>query len=416
MTRITVVRRLPLHLTGAFLATLLLHPQPVQAQATLQLPGFTQNLVATGLGTTGTAMEIAPDGRVFVAQQGGALRVIKNNSLLSTPFVTVPTTNVGERGLLGVTFDPNYATNRFVYVYFTGTTGGVVTNRVMRFTADENNPDIADPNSGLEILRLDNLGASNHNGGAIHFGPDGKLYVAVGENAVKPNSQSLDNRLGKILRINPDGTIPDDNPTSIAGILGSPEGANQAIWAAGLRNPYTFAFQPGTGLMYINDVGENTWEEINVGGAGLNYGWPSTEGTFDPIAFPNFTEPLFSYQHGSGTARGFAISGAAFYNPQQVRTFDSDFIGDYFYADYINGWIRYLDAGTATSTLFATNAGGPVDLRVGNDGSLYYLSRNSGQVWRVTGQFNVNLNAAPEPGSGLLTLLALPLLALRRRK
>lgn len=393
----------------------LLLPLPsVHAQATLQLAGFSQALVGAGI-SNGTAMEIAPDGRIFVCQQGGALRVIKNDTLLATPFVTVPANAAGERGLLGIAFDPDYANNRFVYAYYTRVEAGIASNRVSRFTADLNNPDVAAPGSELEILRLENLSATNHNGGAIHFGPDGKLYVAVGENAVPSNAQSPNNRLGKILRINKDGSIPEDNPNTIAGILGSPTGLNRAIWAAGLRNPYTFAFQPGTGLMYINDVGQSLREEINIGGAGLNYGWPATEGSFNPSTFPNFTQPLFSYPHGGGNAAGFAISGGAFYNPQSVRTFDSGFVGDYFYADYINGWIRYLDAGTATSTLFATGASLPVDLKVGNDGALYYLSRGQGRVYRVTGEFNVALNAAPEPGTGCLLLAIAPVLAVRRR-
>src|SRR5205823_6118401 len=115
--------------------------------------------------------------------------------------------------------------------------------------------------------------ATNHNGGATHFGPDGKLWIAVGENANGANSQTLTNLLGKMLRINSDGTIPTDNP-----FYNTATGQNRAIWALGLRNPYTFTFQPGTGRMHINDVGQNTWEEIDVGVAGANYGWPSTEG------------------------------------------------------------------------------------------------------------------------------------------
>ena len=116
------------------------------------------------------------------------------------------------------------------------------------------------------LLDLDNLsGATNHNGGAIHFGPDGKLYIAVGENANSSNSQSINNRLGKMLRINSDGTIPADNPTTFPNIVGSPTGNNRAIWAVGLRNPFTFSFQQGTGRMHINDVGEGTWEEVNLG-------------------------------------------------------------------------------------------------------------------------------------------------------
>src|SRR5262249_42088731 len=124
-----------------------------------------------------------------------------------------------------------------------------------------------------DILDLDPLGATNHNGGAIHFGPDGKLYIGVGDNADGSNSQSLHNLLGKILRINADGTIPTDNP-----FFNATTGEGQAIWALGLRNPFTFAFQSGTGKMFINDVGQGSFEEIDRGIAGSNYGWPDTEG------------------------------------------------------------------------------------------------------------------------------------------
>ena len=127
----------------------------------------------------------------------------------------------------------------------------------------------------------------------MHFGPDGKLYVAVGENANGANAQTLGNLLGKMLRINADGTIPTDNP-----FYGTATGKNRAIWALGLRNPFTFAFQPGTGRMFINDVGQNTWEEINDGIAGANYGWPDTEGA---TTDPRFAAPLYAYNHGTAT-------------------------------------------------------------------------------------------------------------------
>jgi len=195
--------------------------------------GFSESQVASGL-VNPTAMAFAPDGRLFVCEQGGRLRVIKNGSLLPTPFLTVTVSAVGERGLLGVAFDPNFTANQYVYVYYTATTPAVH-NRLSRFTASG---DVALGNSEVAILDLENLSsATNHNGGATHFGPDGKLYVAVGENANAANAQSLSTRLGKILRINPDGSIPADNP-----FLSSTTGVNQAIWAIGLRNPFTFAF------------------------------------------------------------------------------------------------------------------------------------------------------------------------------
>ena len=333
--------------------------------------GFGETLVASGLSSP-TAMTLAPDGRIFVCQQNGQLRVIKNGALLSTPFLTVSVNSSGERGLLGVAFDPNFASNQYVYIYYT-TAASPIHNRVSRFTA---NGDVAVSGSETIILELNNLSsASNHNGGAIHFGSDGKLYIAAGDNANSSNSQTLNNLLGKILRINADGTIPTDNP-----FYNQATGVNRAIWALGLRNPFTFTFQPGTSRMFINDVGESSWEEINDGVAGSNYGWPTCEGNCSSASFRN---PLYAYSHGEGCA----ISGGAFYNPVSIQ-FPSQYTGAYFFADYCSGWIRRFSPGDGSVTGFATNISSPVDLFVSSDGSLYYLARGAGAVYRV--QYTAN--------------------------
>src|SRR3954471_17285805 len=218
--------------------------------------GFTQDLVGGSI-SNGTNMFFAPDGRLFVTQQTGQLRVIDHGVLQATPFTTVPTytTVTGERGLLGIAFDPNYFDNHYLYVYYTALTPAAH-NRVSRFTADPNNPDVAVAGSEVVLLDLNNLStATNHNGGSIHFGGDGKLYVSVGENANGANAQSFGNLLGKMLRMNTDGTIPTDNP-----YYNTATGQNRLIWSLGLRNPFTFAIQPGTGRMFINDVGQGSWE------------------------------------------------------------------------------------------------------------------------------------------------------------
>ncbi|MDX1948559.1 MAG: PQQ-dependent sugar dehydrogenase, partial [Pirellulaceae bacterium] len=220
--------------------------------------GFVETRVASALASP-TALEIAPDGRVFVAQQNGTIRIVKNDALLPTPFATLPVDASYERGLLGITLDPHFDHNGYVYVYYTaaGTGGAESHNRVSRLTA------AGDQSAGSEQVLLD-LGpvgdAHWHMGGAIHFGPDGMLYVATGDQQTPASSQSLDNPFGKILRIHPDGTIPTDNP-----FYGAATGVNRAIWALGLRNPFTFSFQSGSGRMFINDVGETNWEEINDG-------------------------------------------------------------------------------------------------------------------------------------------------------
>jgi len=341
---------------------------PVVA-ATLR-SGFTEILVASGLASP-TAMAFAPDGRLFVCQQAGQLRVIENGALLPTPFVSVIVNSSGERGLLGVAFDPNFASNQFVYVYYTATTP-TIHNRVSRFTANGN---VAVAGSELVLMDLPTLSATNHNGGAMHFGLDGKLYVAVGENAVGSNSQTLANPLGKMLRINSDGSIPSDNPfyTQTTGI-------SRAIWALGLRNPFTFSFQPTSGRMFINDVGQVTWEEINEGARGANYGWPNNEGGTSPP----YTTPVYFYAHGSGPFQGCAITGGAFYAGLPAQ-YPAEYVGDYFFADYCTGWINQLDetGGVVTVTTFASGISSPVDLAIGPEGNLYYLARGTGSVFRI---------------------------------
>jgi len=364
-----------------FVVTLMLGWSSVRvANAATVPPGFTDTLVAAGLSNP-TAMALAPDGRIFVCQQGGALRVIKNGVLLPTPFLTVTVDPSGERGLLGVAFDPNFVSNQLVYIYYTATTP-TVHNRISRFTAAG---DVAMAGSETIVMDLENLStATNHNGGALHFGPDGNLYVAVGDNANGANAETLANRLGKMLRISSSGTIPTDNP-----FFNTATGDNRAIWALGLRNPFTFSFQPGVGRMFINDVGQSTWEEINDGIAGSNYGWDTCEGFCNP---PNasFRDPIFAYANDAQTC---AITGGAFYNPQIVQ-FPNTYLGKYFFADFCGGWIRTLDpaAGNAVAE-FATGISLPVDLRVSADGSLYYLARGSGSVNRI--EFSSEDNIPP---------------------
>jgi glucose/arabinose dehydrogenase len=239
------------------------------------------------------------------------------------------------------------------------------------------------------IFELPPLSATNHNGGAIHFGRDGKLYVAVGENAVPGNAQSLNTVLGKMLRIHKDGSIPEDNP-----FYTQTTDNNRAIWAFGLRNPYSFDVQPGTGRIFINDVGQNTWEEIDDGIVGTNYGWPIYEGPVKYMANRSkkrryrsvFTRLIFAYKHGSDETRGCAITGGAFYNPGTgaSTSFPTEYEGDYFFADFCSGWIRRLDPTTnAVEGFKASSDENPVDLKVSQDGDLYFLARGTGSVEKI---------------------------------
>lgn len=345
--------------------------------------GFQQVLVANGISNP-TVMAFAPDGRLFVAQQTGQLRVIKNGVLLAQPFISLSVNASGERGLLGIAFDPAFTSNHFIYLYYTLSSGA--NNRISRFTA---NGDVAVAGSELPILNLDPLSsATNHNGGTLAFGPDGKLYVGVGENANSANAQTLNNYLGKILRINSDGSVPAGNPFTGTG-------ARQRIWAYGMRNPYTIAFQPGSGRLFVNDVGQNTWEEINsaqVGGG--NYGWPNAEGFSSNAAYRN---PVYAYSHGSAIGQGCAITGGTFFNPASTN-YPSSYIGKYFYIDYCGNWIDMLtlNGSTATRANFGSNiAGSPVSIITGPDGNLYFLSRANSAVYRIiytTSQSTVTLN------------------------
>jgi uncharacterized repeat protein (TIGR03806 family) len=346
-------------------------PKPLEVA---DLPaGFSEQIVATGI-TGATALAVAPDGRLFVCEQTGALRVVRGDTLLDEPFVTMKVDSSWERGLIGVALDPDFPKAPHVYVCYVAPEP-YPHHRVSRFTAAG---DVAVPGSEVVLLRGDDqtkLGGkvpNGHQGGAIHFGKDGKLYVGIGEQTAGLPSQRLDTFQGKLLRINPDGSIPPDNP-----FFATAAGKYRAIWALGLRNPYAFAVQPGTGRIFINDVGEARWEEINEGAAGANYGWPHAEGY---SADPQYRNPVHAYDHGQGRS----ITGGAFYNPA-VEQLPKEYVGKYFFADYIDNWIRILDPDNPRDVKgFATGLAGPTDLQVGPDGSLYYVNRN---VWVKDGKF-----------------------------
>ena len=334
--------------------------------------GFSQ--VFVGNVTNPTAMAFAPDGRLFMLEQGGTVRIVKNGIVLPQPFITLSVNSSGERGLLGIAFDPSFSTNNFIYLYYT--LSSAANNRISRFTA---NGDVAVAGSEVQILNLDPLStATNHNGGTMQFGPDGKLYVGVGENANGANAQNVDTYLGKILRINADGSVPAGNPFT------SGSNQKQRLWEYGLRNPFTIAFQPGTGRLFVNDVGQSTWEEINdASTGGKNFGWPSAEGNSSNSAYSN---PIYTYSHGAASGQGCAITGGTFFNPNSTN-YPSSYIGKYFYIDYCNNWIDVLTLSgtTATRSSFASGiAGNPVSIITGKDGNLYFLSRGGSALYKIT--------------------------------
>ncbi|HXT22665.1 MAG TPA: PQQ-dependent sugar dehydrogenase [Thermoanaerobaculia bacterium] len=341
---------------------------PSLAAAATLPAGFVESTVAAGL-VNPTAMAISRDGRIFIAEQPGRVRVVKNGKLLAKPFVSLNVNAEGERGLLGVALHPDFPRTPWVYVYYTAVKPKLH-NRLSRFTA---RGDRGRPGSELRLLDLPQLGPTNHNGGAIHFGPDGMLYLGVGENGIPAHAQSLASPLGKILRVDDAGRFPNDNP-----FLGQTTGQMRAIWALGLRNPFTFAFSP-SGRMFVNDVGAGAFEEIDEGIRGANYGWPATEG---PTGDPRFVSPLFFYNHAGGSC---AITGGAFYEPSAASgLFPPDFRGDYYYADLCAGWIRRVNPGTGQTSQFAAGIGNPVDLDVDAAGNLYYVAYGEGRIVRVS--------------------------------
>jgi len=353
---------------------------------------FVHSVVASNL-TNPTVMVCAPDGRIFICEQEGKLRIIKDGVLLSTPAVTLPTAvylpqfgSYSERGLIGLALDPDFANNNYIYLYYTVNSNGIH-NRVSRFTMDG---DLVVSGSEVVLLELPTLTdqSVSHNGGAMAFGKDGKLYIATGDNQQKVTphvSQNLDSYFGKILRINPDGSAPADNPF--------PTGSEvrKRVWAYGLRNPFTFDIQPGTGTIYLNDVGEDAWEEINdATTGGKNFGWPATEGK---TSNPDYTSPVYAYGHTNTDSTGCAITGGTFFNPTSTN-YPSKYQGVYFFMDYCNNWINYIDpANNFKRTTFSANvAGAPVAIDVGADGNLYYLSRSNRAVYKII----YSGNSAPE--------------------
>ena len=355
----------------ASVATLLVLPIGA-AQGAANLPtGFTDSPFVSGL-MNPTDMEFAPDGRLFITEDAGTLRIAKPDGTLVT-FLNISTKvdSKGERGLLALTFDPDFSTNGYLYLHYTrkATSTTPPHNRVVRVTASG---DKAVAGSEKLIFRLGNQSAANQfpqfMGGALDFGKDGKLYVATGDNDTPDKAQKLTNLFGKLLRINNSGTIPTDNP-----FYSRASGKNRAIWARGLRNPFKFAIQPGTETIFINDVGHNDFEEINRGAAGANYGWPVHEGAANRSPY---VDPIFSYAHdGDPATTGCAITGGTFYNPSTMQ-FPSAYAGDYFFADFCSGWIRTRDSGGSV-TGFASGLERPIDLEVSKAGELYYLSRSS---------------------------------------
>jgi glucose/arabinose dehydrogenase len=360
--------------------------EPLESRCLLSTlpPGFSESLLAGNLQSP-SAMAVAPDGRVFIAEQGGTVKVVKDGALLPSPLLTVSTNSDGERGLLGITVDPSFDDNGYVYVFY-AVDGTEIHNRISRFTV------VGDAVvAGSEQALLDMPATINrfHMGGALAFGPDGMLYIASGENTGKANAQDLTNLKGKILRIAPDGAIPTDNP-----FYDTLTGDNRAIWAYGFRNPYTMNFQPSTGRLFINDVGDKSFEEINEGVAGGNFGWADNEG---PTTDPELESPIYAYP-GESAGIEVCIIGGAFYEGV-AQQFPAQYSGQYFFADYVQGWIHTIDPETLQVNDFATGVSFPTGMAVGPDGTIYYLARGaeSGGQPQTGGLYQIEYSVSQPP-------------------
>ncbi len=334
---------------------------------------FQNDVLATGFDLP-TTMQFLPDGRLLVAELAGRIEILPPPYLQPDPTPLVQLSNVGsagvQQGIYDIALDPDFATNHFYYVFYT--LGSPNRDRLSRFTA---NASVTGTVAGSELVLYQDPQDANaeHHGGAIMFGNDGKLYFTTGEHFDAAVAQSLSNPRGKIHRINKDGTVPTNNPFY--------DGSGphwDSIWAYGLRNPWHGYVDPPTGRMFIGDVGGNDYstakEEINIGAAGANYGWPNSEGTCSGAC----TSPLYFWPHNG---RDSAVVGGFVYHGTQ---FPASYQGSYFFADYTQNWIKRLtvDANGNLSGVFNFEPAdgsedGPygdiVDLEEGPDGALYYL-------------------------------------------
>ncbi len=317
-------------------------------------PALRQDIVVEGIDSP-TAMATAPDGRVFVCEQGGRVRIVKHGRLLPRPFVTVPVVAVREQGLVGITFG---RTRSEVFLYLTAPEPAPHA-RVMRFDAGHDTA-----RAGAVILDLDEDLHPVHVGGALAVGPDGRLYIGTGDNDEGSRSQSLRTTSGKVLRIGRDGRFPDDDP-----FVDLTAGPCRAIWARGFRNVFAMAFEPRTGRLFACDVGGDRFEEVDVVEPGVNYGWPMFEGpgTFEALRFP-----LLAYDH----AHGCAIVGAAFH---PGGAWGSAWRGRFLFADFCTGAIHWIDprAPRTTHTLAVSRVSGPVALATEPSGDVLVLARGS---------------------------------------
>lgn len=344
-------------------------------------------LTAVAAGFAGPLFLTSPPGdlsRLFVVERAGTIRIIKNGKRLSRPFLSISSVSTADGGgLFSMAFHPNYATNGRFFVYFTNTAGELK----LREYKVSSQPNRAKSGSGRTLITIPKP-AGTHLGGQVTFGPDGYLYLAFGDGGdldlFVDNAQDPGTLLGKMIRIDVDNgrpyRIPPDNPYR------NDPNVRDEIWAFGLRNPWRYSFDTFSGELYIADVGQAAWEEVDVAGShigGLNYGWPIMEGNscFDPPVgcdSSGLTMPVFQYDHSLGCS----IAGGYVYRGAAMPSFD----GVYFYSDFCAGGLRSFRVVGGSTTEHVQwdvgDVGGVFSFGQDAAGELYVLSRN-GTVYRL---------------------------------
>ncbi len=380
-------------LTLLIILSLLGIPAPASAQTgTAATPVLNFNLIASGL-TSPVAITHAGDGsgRLFITQQSGQVLIHNGTQLLSTPFLDISSkvSFGGERGLLSVAFHPNYPSNGYFYVNYTRKSDGATV--IARYSVSAN-PNVA--NTTETVIKVIAQPASNHNGGQLQFGPDGYLYIGMGDGGGSGDpanyAQNPTSLLGKMLRIDVDGgspyAIPPDNP-----FVGNPNVADE-IWAFGLRNPWRFSFDRLTGDLLIADVGQGEWEEVDFQSAssagGRNYGWSCFEGlhNYDTsrtcTTYGALTSPILEYAHGPNDSIGCSVTGGYRYRGAQFPALD----GIYLYGDYCTGviWGGSFNGASWTSSQLADTSYNISSFGEDEAGELY-LANLDGAVYKIGG-------------------------------
>jgi glucose/arabinose dehydrogenase len=363
-----------------------LTPQLLRAAPPTLPAGFSR--VALGSGLNGPTAMAFKGSKIFVTEKTGAIRIVRANGVLRpSPWATLHVSTESERGLLGIALDPDFAANGFVYVYYTTGPGakkysGTPENRVSRLKRRVNKSGVR------EKILLDHIPSTNgnHNGGDIHFGFDGKLYISVGESGCCPSdAQELNTLRGKILRLNPDGTIPTDNP-----FYNTPN-ARKETFAYGFRNPWRFTLHASNQSYIVADVGQNTWEEIDSLQASANYGWPLFEGpcpgdnlSCNPatVNYGATTPPIHWYNHNSGTEQGFVIAGGVF---AENSNYPAPYADAYFYGDGA-GWVHALTLNHSNQVTarndFDDSLAYPVAFGRGPDGNVYVADYGGDVIYK----------------------------------